>query len=168
MFDHGVDGGVGVGRRDGGAMVGGMMAEVVGGVEREDALVAFYEEEPFEEAAALVVEKIFVPAAFGEFGDDDDDAAVRLLGGKLKNVLNDGNDDKAIRRRKADEFWRRIAGGFERFDDEAIPFFGEDFGVFVGLDVNRDDFRSQPRREFEPMPGNLAVVIDGDNGNGLR
>ena len=36
--------------------------------------------------------------------------------------MNDRNDDEAIGGWKADEFWRRIAGGFERFDDETIPF----------------------------------------------
>jgi hypothetical protein len=62
-------------------VIGGVVAEIVGGVQGEDALVAFDEKEPFEEAAALVVEEIFVPAAFGEFWDYDEDAAIGLLRG---------------------------------------------------------------------------------------
>ena len=40
----------------------------------------FDEQEPFEQAPALVVQEIFVPLSFGEFGNDDDDAAFGLLG----------------------------------------------------------------------------------------
>lgn len=140
LIDHGVEGGVGIGGGCGGTMGGGVVAEIVGRVEGEDALVAFDEEEPFEEAAALVVEEIFVPAAFGEFGNDNEDAAIGLLGGKLKDVLDDRDDDEAVWRREADKFWGRIAGGYEWFDDKTIPLFVEDFGVFVGFDVNGDDF----------------------------
>jgi hypothetical protein len=165
LVDHGVEGGVGVGGGCGGAMGGGVVAEIVGRVQREDAFVAFDEEEPFEEAAALVVEEIFVPATFGEFWNDDEDAAIGLLSGELKNVLNDWNDDEAVWRWETDELWRRVAGGFEWLDDETIPFFVEDFGVLVGFDVNGDDFGGEARGKFEAVAGDLAVVIDGDDGD---
>lgn len=55
--------------------------EVVGRGEREDAVVPVGEEHPFEEAATLVVQKIFVPMAFDEFGNYHHDAAIGLLGG---------------------------------------------------------------------------------------
>ena len=145
MLDHVVDGGGGFGAGCSGAVGRGMVAEIVGGVEGEDALIAFYQQEPFEQAAALIVEEIFVPLAFGEFGDDDDDAALGLFGGELKNVLNDRHDHEAIRRRKSNEFRRRIASGFEGRDNEMVPFPGEDFGMFVGLDVNGDDVGGEAR-----------------------
>lgn len=149
-------------------MIGGMVAEIIRRVECVDALVAFDEEEPFEEAAALVVEEILVPLAFGEFGDDDNDAAIGLLSGELKDELNDWNDYEAIGRGKADEFWRRVAGSFERFDDKTIPLFVEDFGVFVGLNVNGDDVGGETRGEFQAVARDLAVVIDGDDSDGFR
>jgi hypothetical protein len=42
----------------------GMIAEVIGGAHGEDTLVAADLQHPFEQAATLVVEKIFVPRAF--------------------------------------------------------------------------------------------------------
>ena len=141
--------------------MGGVVAEIVRGVECIDALIAFYEQKPFEQAPALVVEEILVPLSFGELGNDDDDSAIRLLSCELKDVLDDWNDDKAIRRRKADEVGRRVAGGFKRFDDEAIPLFVENFGVLVGLDVNGHDIGCKARSEFEAVARHLAVVIDG-------
>jgi hypothetical protein len=68
-----------------------------------------------------------------------------LFGSELKNVLNDWNDYEAIRRRKPNEFRRRIARGFEGRDHEMVPFLGEDVGMFVGLDVNGDDFGGEAR-----------------------
>ena len=79
--------------------------------------------------------------------------------------MNDGDDHEAIRRRKTDEFWRRIAGGFERLDDKTVPFLGENFRVFVGLNVNGDYFRGKARGEFEAVASDLAIVIDRDDGN---
>src|SRR5580698_8344171 len=101
LFDDGVDGGFGFGSSLGGAVCRRVMTEIVGRVERVDALVAFDEQEPFEQAAALVVQKILVPPSFGEFGNDDDDAAIGVFGGELENVLNDGDDHEAIWRRDA-------------------------------------------------------------------
>jgi hypothetical protein len=57
----------------------GVFAEVVGGADSKDALVATDLQEPFQEAAALVVQKIFVPAAFDEFGDDHHNAPLRVF-----------------------------------------------------------------------------------------
>ena len=79
MVDQGVDDGRGFGAGVGRAVRGGMMSEVIRGVEREDMLVAFHEKQPLEQAAALIVEEIFVPAAFGEFGNDDNDATIGML-----------------------------------------------------------------------------------------
>jgi len=148
LFRHGVDRSFSFRSCGGGTMLGRMVAKIVRSVECVDALVAFYEEEPFEEAPALVMEEIFVPLSFGELGNDDDDAAIGLLSGELKDVLDNRNDYEAIGRGKADEFWRRVAGGFERFDHKAIPLFVEDFRVFVGLDVNGDDVGGETRGEF--------------------
>jgi len=57
----------------------GMIAQVIGGVDGENALVATNFQHPFQQAAALVVQEVFVPRAFDQFGDDHDDAAVRML-----------------------------------------------------------------------------------------
>ena len=144
------------------------MPEIVGRVEREDALVAFDKKQPFEQTSPLVVQKIFVPFSFGQFWNDDNDASFGLLSGQLKNVLHDRHDHEPIGRRQVNEFRRRIASVFERLDDEAVPFFAEDFRVFVGFDVNRDDVGGEARSQFEPMPRDLAIVIDGDYGDRLR
>ena len=63
------------------------MAEIVRRVEREDALVAFHEKQPLEQAAALIVQKIFVPLPFGEFGNDDNDATIGMLRGELQECI---------------------------------------------------------------------------------
>ena len=102
LFGDGGDGGLGFRSGGGGAVIEGVVAEIVRSVECVDALVALYEQKPFEETAALIVQEIFVPLAFGEFGNDDEDAAIGLLSGELKNVLNDRHDDEAIWRWEAD------------------------------------------------------------------
>ena len=78
----------------------GVFAEVVGCADGEDAFVAADLQGPFQEAAALIVQKIFVPAAFYEFGDDDHDAPLRVLFGQVQNVLKNGQYDKSVRRRQ--------------------------------------------------------------------
>ena len=52
------------------------------------------------------MQEIFVPALLNQFGNDDDDAAVGMLPGKLQNVLDDGNDNEAIGGRKNFELGR--------------------------------------------------------------
>ena len=115
----------------------------------------------------MVVEEIFVPLSFGEFGNDDDDAAIGPFGGEPKYVLDDRNDHKAIRRRKANEFRRRITGSLERFDNQTIPLFVENLGMFVGLDVDGDDIGGKARGEFEAVARDVAVVIDGNDSDGF-
>src|SRR5438445_7886377 len=68
----------------------GVIAEVVGRADGEDALVAADVKSPFQEAAALIVEKIFVPMAFYEFRDDDHNAPVRMVFRQIQNVLKNG------------------------------------------------------------------------------
>ena len=77
-----------------------LVGEVVGGGEGEDALVALDHQGPFEEAAALVVQEIFVPAFLNELGNDDDNAAFGILPGELQNILDDGNDNETVGGRK--------------------------------------------------------------------
>src|SRR6266478_9318586 len=68
------------------------LSEIVGRTYGKDALIAAHAQHPFEQAAALVVKKIFVPVAFDELWNHDDHATLRLPGGQVEDVLNDGND----------------------------------------------------------------------------
>jgi len=76
------------------------MGKVVRGGQGEDAVITADEEHPFEDAAALIVEKIFVPMAFDQLWNDDDDAAVWVFAGKFKDELHYGNENEAIGRRQ--------------------------------------------------------------------
>jgi hypothetical protein len=87
------------------------------------------------------VQEVFVPAIFHQFGNDHDDAPVRMFLGEFENVLNDGDDDEAVRRRQSGELGRFDAGGAEGLLDVAIPILLQEFGMLAGLDVNGDDFR---------------------------
>src|SRR5258706_6706623 len=78
----------------------GVFDEVVGCAYGEDALVAADLQGPLQEAAALIVEKILVPAALYEFGDDDHDAAMGMLFRQIQNVLKNGQDDESVGRRQ--------------------------------------------------------------------
>ena len=71
-------------------------ADVPGGADGEDALIALHKEQPLQKPAALIVEKVFVPAVFNELRDDDDDVALGMLFREIENELNDGNDDEAV------------------------------------------------------------------------
>lgn len=76
------------------------IGEIAGRGEREDALIALGEERPFEEAAALVVQEIFVPVIFHQLRDDHHDAAVRIFLGQLQHILHHRNDYQAVGRRE--------------------------------------------------------------------
>src|SRR5260370_11066301 len=60
-------------------LIRGLIRDVVGRVDGENALVAADEECPFEEPAALVVEKIFVPVIFDQFRNDDDNSPIWVI-----------------------------------------------------------------------------------------
>src|SRR6266404_6087045 len=99
----------------------GVIAEVVGGAYGEDALVAADLQRPFQEAAALIVQKIFVPAAFYEFGDDDHNSPLRMLFRQIQNVLKNGQDDETVGRRQYQQF-RGTPGRFGKCCfDPALP-----------------------------------------------
>lgn len=57
----------------------GFRRDVVRRGDREDALIAAGQQHPFQQAAALVVEEIFVPVILDHFGNDHQDAPVRML-----------------------------------------------------------------------------------------
>src|SRR4029077_11230751 len=65
------------------ASLRGLVGDVVGCADGENALVATDEERPFEEPGALVVQEIFVPAIFDQLGNDDDDAPVGMVLGEF-------------------------------------------------------------------------------------
>ena len=73
-----------------------LVGEVTGGGEGKDALVALGQEGPFEQAAALVVQEILVPAIFNESGNNDNDSAVGIFFGEIEHVLNQRDDDETI------------------------------------------------------------------------
>jgi len=58
----------------------GLVRDVVGRADRENTFVATDEESPLEEPGTLIVQEIFVPAVFDQFGDDHDDAPVGMFG----------------------------------------------------------------------------------------
>ncbi len=61
----------------------GLVGDIVGRADGENALVAADEERPFEEPCALVMKEIFVPAIFDQLGNDDDDAPVGMFLGEF-------------------------------------------------------------------------------------
>src|SRR5208283_2747194 len=142
------------------------IGEVVGGGECENALVALDHQGPLEEAAALVVEEIFVPTLLDEFGNDDDDATVGMLLGESQNELNDGNYYEAVGGRKSCELRRFQASLAETRFDVTLPIVVKQFGMFFGLDVDGDDFGRNSGREFEGLLGDAVPAIDGDDGDG--
>ena len=149
--------------------MGGLLefvGEIAGGRDGEDAFVALSEEGPFQEAAALVVEKIFVPVVFDEGGDDDDDTALRILCGKIEYVLNKRDDDEAVRRREDRECGRSLAGGVKWGFDVALPVVMEEFGVLARLDVNGDDFGGDAGSEFDALLGGEVPAVDRNDSDG--
>jgi len=96
-------------------------SEVVGSADGEDTLIAADQEHPFEQAAALVVKKIFVPVAFDEFRNHHNDAALWMQRGQFEDVLKNRYDDEPVRRRQDQELGRRMAGCAERRLDVALP-----------------------------------------------
>jgi hypothetical protein len=57
----------------------GSFPDIPGRSHRKDALIAAGEKHPFQKPAALIVEEIFVPFVFHEFGYDDNNAAIGML-----------------------------------------------------------------------------------------
>ncbi len=117
-----------------------LVGEIAWGGQSEDALVALSEEGPLEQAAALVVEKIFEPTIFDEGGNDDDHAALRILFRKLENVLDERDDDETVGRREDGEAGRSLADCAEGSFDVALPIVVQEFGMLARLDMNGDDF----------------------------
>src|ERR1700751_1784801 len=131
-----------------------------------NALVALREERPLEQPAALVMQKIFIPAIFDERGDDDDDRALRMFCGESKNVLGERDDHETIGRRKNRESGGILAGVAKRSFDVAPPLVVQQFGMFAGLDVDGDDFRGEARGEFERLFGDAAPAVNGNDSDG--
>src|SRR3984893_14679015 len=98
-----------------------MFTEIVGRRKREDALVSVHHQHPFQQAAALVVEKIFIPAAFHQFGDHHHDASIGMLHRKIENGLNQRSDHEAIGRSERHQFWQRITRSAEWSQHIAFP-----------------------------------------------
>src|SRR5258708_26704987 len=71
------------------------LSEIVVRTYGEDALIAAHEQHPFEQAAALVVKKIFGPVALDEFRNHDDNASLRLLRVQLDDLLTNWDADES-------------------------------------------------------------------------
>ena len=76
--------------------------KVVGRAYREDAPVAVDQQRPFKQAGALVVQEVFIPTVLHQLRNDHHNLPVGVLLREIANVLNHGNDDEAIGRRKND------------------------------------------------------------------
>ncbi len=74
----------------------GLSGDVVWRADGENALVAADQERPFKEACTLIVQEIFVPAIFDQFGNDDNNMTSGVLFRELQNVLNQGNNNEAV------------------------------------------------------------------------
>src|ERR1700746_3582013 len=134
--------------------------------ESGNALIALGEEGPLEQAAALVMQKIFIPAILDERGDNNDDTAMRMFCGQFKNVLHEWDDHETIRRRKDLESGGILARFAERCFDVALPLLVQKFGMLTWFDMNGDDFRGDARGEFEGVLGDAAPMVDGNDGDG--
>src|SRR5260370_19970646 len=105
-------------------------------------------------------------SVFRELWDDHDDGAMRMLLGKVENELNEGDDDEAVWRRQDFEFRRLLACRAEGLLHVALPVLTKQFGVLLGVDVQRDHFLGKPRGKFNCVARNAAPAFDGNNGNG--
>ena len=74
----------------------GSFPDVPGRTHGEDAFIAAGEKHPFQKAATLIVQEVFVPFIFHQLRDDYDNAARWIFLSQIENELNDGNDDKAV------------------------------------------------------------------------
>src|SRR5258707_14704414 len=85
---------------------------------------------------------------------------------KVENELNEGDDDEAVWRRQDLELWRLLACRAEGLLHVALPVLTKQFGVLLGVDVQRDHFLGKPRGKFNCVARNAAPAFDGNNGNG--
>src|ERR1700687_2956785 len=115
--------------------------DVPGRTHGKDALIALDKQHPFQKPAALIVEKVFIPSVFHELGYDHDDAAIRMLFGKVENELNEGNDDEAVRRRQDLQFRRLLACRAEGLLNVASPARVKKFGVLGRADMQGEHSR---------------------------
>src|SRR5271154_38775 len=91
-----------------------------------------------------------------------------MLLGQRENVLNNWNDNEAIRRREDLELGRFATDLAKSADYVALPIVVQQFGMFAGLHVQRDDFRRKPRGKFQGLFGDGAPAIEGHDNNGRR
>ena len=77
-------------------MESGLSPDVPRRTHREDAFIAAGEKHPFQDPATLIVEEVFVPSVLHKLRYNHNDAASRIFFRKVKNELNNGNDDKAV------------------------------------------------------------------------
>src|SRR5947207_995815 len=143
----------------------GLSGDVVWRADGENALVAADQERPFKEACTLIVQEIFVPAIFDQFGNDDNNMTSGVLFRELENVLNQGNNNEAVGRRQCGERRRHSAGGSKRLLDVALPFLVQKPGMLAGLHVNGDDFWRQPGGKFYGLLADGIPVVHGHDGD---
>src|SRR5260370_6206837 len=136
-----------------------MVRDVVGGAGGENARVAADEERPFEESAALVVQKIFVPAILDQFGNDHDNLAVGVLGREFENELDNRNNYETIGRRQADELGWFDTGGAVGLIHVAFPIHVQKFRMIARLDMDGDNFRLKLRSNFERLFEDRKSVV---------
>src|SRR5271155_3691740 len=97
------------------------LRKIVGRRDGENIFVAAHQQQPFEQASTLIVQKIFVPAIFHQFWNQHYELAVRMLFGQRQDVLNNRNDNKAVRRREDLELGWLATDLAKRADDVALP-----------------------------------------------
>ena len=153
-------------QRGGRAAESGALADVPGSADRENSGIAAGEEDPFQKAAALIVEEVFVPPVLDQLGYDNDDAARRMLRREIENELDDRNDDETVGRGKDVQFGRLFAGGAIGLDNVTVPVELKEFGLLGGVHVESDHIGRETRSEFNALAGDVAPAIDGDDGDG--
>jgi hypothetical protein len=137
------------------------------GTHREDAFIAARQKHPFQKAASLIVEKVFVPSVLHKLRYDHNNAAIGMFLRKIENELNDGNHDKAVRGRQDLELWRLLALRAERSLNVLFPIVVKQLRMLVGLDVQGDHFRGKPGGQLNSLAGNVAPAVDRNYRDGM-
>src|SRR5208283_2335291 len=145
----------------------GPLSDVPWGTHREDAFIAAGEKRPFQQAASLIVEEVFVPFVLHKLRYDHNNAASRISLCKVEDELNDGNDDKAIGGRQDLEPGWLLAFRAKGSLNILFPVVLKQCGMLVGLDVQGDHFRGKAGSKLNSLASDVAPTIDGNDRNGV-
>jgi hypothetical protein len=74
------------------------LLQVPGDIDHHDALISPHQQKQLEQLSPLVVERRLPPVFDHQLGDQDGDLTIRVVMLDFQDVLDEGHDDKAVRR----------------------------------------------------------------------